>query len=85
MEYFKGMGPVYVLSVISGILCSTIIYLSIKKRNVCDEIVTFNDGTQYEVIEVLSYRNGMSTIKLCNGHVFRTPTLNIKMVEELNK
>lgn len=85
MKFFKGMGLVYVLVVISLLLSGAIIYLSIKKRSVCDEIVTFNDGTQYEVIEVLSYRNGMTTIKLCNGHVFRTPTLNIKMVEELKK
>lgn len=85
MKYFKGMGAIYTLIVISGILFGVIIYQGIKKRSVCDEIVTFNDGTQYEVTEVSSYRNGMSTIKLCNGHVFRTPTLNIKMVEELKK
>ena len=85
MKYFKGMGAIYTLIVISGILFGDIIYQEIKKRGVCDEIVTFNDGTQYEVTEVSSYRNGMTTIKLCNGHVFRTPTLNIKMVEELKK
>ena len=85
MKFFKGMGPVYVLMVISGLLFGTLIYQGIKKEGVCDELVTFNDGTQYEVTEVLSYRNGMSTIKQCNGHVFRTPTLNIKMVEELKK
>jgi len=29
--------------------------------------------------------NGMTVIKTCTDDILRTPTLNIKMVEELNK
>ena len=48
-------------------------------------MVRFNDGTQVEAKDVRSYDNGMTTITTCTDECLRTPTLNIKMVEELKK
>ena len=62
-----------------------IMYLAFNKNNTCDKLVRFNDGTQVEAKNVRSSDNGMTTIKTCTDDVLRTPTLNIKMVEELKK
>jgi hypothetical protein len=43
-----------------------------------------NDGSQIEATEVVSYRSGMSTIKMCGGTWLDTPTVNIKMVKPIN-
>jgi hypothetical protein len=73
------------LFIVSFIIYGTIIYLSIEDEKVCDELVTFQDGTQIEATTVKSYNNGMTNIKLCTGEILRTPSLNIKTIEELKK
>ena len=62
-----------------------IIYWAFKDDQVCDTLVRFNDGTQMEAKNVHSYNNGMSSIELCTGEILRTPSLNIKTIEELKK
>jgi hypothetical protein len=75
-----------ILMIISTFLLSGgIVYYSFKKSKVCDELVILNDGSQFEATDVLSYRSGMSTIKMCNGQWMDTPTVNIKMVKPIEK
>ena len=70
---------------LSFILSGGLVYYSIKKNKVCDELVILNDGSQIEAKQVLSYESGMSTIKMCNGQWMDTPTVNIKMVKPIKK
>ena len=70
---------------VTGLVFGGIIYLGSKENKVCDTLVRLNDGTQYEANQVQSYSSGMTSIRLCTGEVLRTPTVNIKMVEELKK
>lgn len=75
-----------ILVVILTILISALVVIySIKKDKVCDELVIMNDESQIEATEVISYENGMSTIKMCNGQWMDTPTVNIKMVKPIEK
>ena len=76
---------IFLMISFTGLLFGGIIYFALKKNNVCDKLVRFNDGTQVEAKDVRSHDNGMTTITTCTDDVLRTPTLNIKMVEELNK
>ena len=76
---------IFLMISFTGLLFGGIIYFALKKNNVCDKLVRFNDGTQVEAKDVRSHDNGMTTITTCTDDVFRTPTLNIKMVEELKK
>ena len=52
--------------ILTFLLSGGIIYYSIKKDKVCDELVILNDGSQIEATQVISYESGMSTIKMCN-------------------
>ena len=81
----RKFGTVYFVIILSGLIYGGIMYLAFNKNNTCDKLVRFNDGTQIEAKDVRSYDNGMTTITNCTDDVLRTPTLNIKMVEELNK
>lgn len=76
---------VYFVIILSGLIYGGIMYLVFNKNNTCDKLVRFNDGTQIEVKDVSSGDNGMTVIKTCTDDILRTPTLNIKMVEELKK
>lgn len=76
---------IFLMISFTGLLFGGIIYFALKKNNVCDKLVRFNDGTQIEAKDVRSHDNGMTTITTCTDDVLRTPTLNIKMVEELKK
>jgi hypothetical protein len=76
---------IFLMISFTGLLFGGIIYFALKKNNVCDKLVRFNDGTQVEAKDVRSHDNGMTTITTCTDDVLRTPTLNIKMVEELKK
>lgn len=81
----RNLGLVFFTIMLSVLVYGGILYLSLRDRKVCDQIVRLNDGTQYEATQVLSYSSGMISIRLCTGEVLRTPTINIKMVEELKK
>lgn len=81
----RNFGTLFFVIILSGLIYGGILYLSFKKGDVCDKLVRFNDGTQVEAKDVRSYHNGMTTITNCTDDVLRTPTLNIKMVEELKK
>lgn len=81
----RNLGIVFFVIILSTLVYTGIIYLAFNKSNTCDKLVRFNDGTQVEVKDVRSYDNGMTTIKTCTDDILRTPTLNIKMVEELKK
>ena len=81
----RDFGQIFLMISFTGLLFGGIIYFALKKNNVCDKLVRFNDGTQIEAKDVRSHDNGMTTITTCTDDVLRTPTLNIKMVEELNK
>jgi hypothetical protein len=70
--------------ILAGLLSILIMYFQIQDSNVCDELVIMNDGSQIEATEVVSYRSGMSTIKMCGGTWMDTPTVNIKMVKPIN-
>jgi hypothetical protein len=70
--------------ILAGLLSILIMYFQIQDSNVCDELVIMNDGSQIEATEVVSYRSGMSTIKMCGGAWMDTPTVNIKMVKPIN-
>jgi hypothetical protein len=76
---------IFLMISFTGLLFGGIIYFALKKNNVCDKLVRFNDGTQVEAKDVRSHDNGMTTITTCTDDILRTPTLNIKMVEELKK
>ena len=76
---------IFLMISFTGLVFGGIIYFGFKKNDVCDKLVRFNDGTQIEAKDVRSRDNGMTTIKTCTDDVLRTPTLNIKMVEELKK
>ncbi len=78
----KGNLIIFVI-ILTGLLSLLIMYFQIKDSNVCDELVVMNDGSQIEATEVLSYRSGMSTIKMCGGTWMDTPTVNIKMVKPI--
>jgi len=80
----KNIGIILMIT-LSFILFGGLVYYSIKNSKVCDELVILNDGSQFEATEVLSYRSGMSTIKMCNGQWMDTPTVNIKMVKPIEK
>jgi hypothetical protein len=81
----RNFGTVYFVIILSGLIYGGIMYMAFNKNNTCDKLVRFNDGTQIEVKDVSSDDNGMTVIKTCTDDILRTPTLNIKMVEELNK
>lgn len=81
----RNLSTVFFVIILSGLIYGGIIYLAFNKNNTCDKLVRFNDGTQVEAKDVRSHDNGMTTIKTCTDDVLRTPTLNIKMVEELKK
>lgn len=81
----RNFGTIFLIIGLIGLIYVGIIYLAFKKGDVCDKLVRFNDGTQIEAKDVRSYDNGMTSIKTCTDDVLRTPTLNIKMVEELKK
>lgn len=81
----RNLGLVFFAIMLSVLVYGGILYLSLRDRKVCDQMVRLNDGTQYEATQVLSYSSGMTSIRLCTGEVLRTPTINIKMVEELKK
>jgi len=70
--------------ILGGLLSILIMHFQIQDNNVCDELVIMNDGSQIEATEVVSYRSGMSTIKMCGGTWMDTPTVNIKMVKPIN-
>jgi hypothetical protein len=70
--------------ILGGLLSILIMHFQIQDNNVCDELVIMNDGSQIEATEVVSYRSGMSTIKMCGGTWLDTPTVNIKMVKPIN-
>ncbi len=74
-----------IVIIIFGLYFGWFIKMVLKDNKVCDQMVRLNDGTQYEATQVLSYSSGMTSIRLCTGEVLRTPTINIKMVEELKK
>jgi hypothetical protein len=76
---------IVLMIILTFLLSGGIIYYSIKKDKVCDELVILNDGSQFEATQVLSYESGMSTIKMCNGQWMDTPTVNIKMVKPIEK
>ena len=80
----KNIGIILMI-ILTSVLFSGLIYYSIKKDNVCDELVILNDGSQIEAKQVLSYESGMSTIKMCNGQWMDIPTVNIKMVKPIEK
>ena len=81
----RNFGTIFFVIILSGLIYGGILYLTFKKNDVCDKLVRFNDGTQIEAKDVRSHDNGMTTITNCTDDVLRTPTLNIKMVEELKK
>jgi hypothetical protein len=81
----RNLGLVFFVIIFTSLVYGGILYLSLKESKVCDQMVRLNDGTQYEATQVLSYSSGMTSIRLCTGEVLRTPTVNIKMVEELKK
>ena len=81
----RDFGQIFLMISFTGLLFGGIIYFALKKNNVCDKLVRFNDGTQVEAKDVRSHDNGMTTITTCTDDILRTPTLNIKMVEELKK
>ncbi len=81
----RNFGTVYFVIILSVLIYGGIMYMAFNKNNTCDKLVRFNDGTQIEVKDVSSDDNGMTVIKTCTDDILRTPTLNIKMVEELNK
>ena len=81
----RKFGTVYFVIILSGLIYGGIMYMAFNKNNTCDKLVRFNDGTQIEVKDVSSGDNGMTVIKTCTDDILRTPTLNIKMVEELKK
>lgn len=81
----RDFGQIFLIISFTGLVFGGIIYFGLKKNNVCDKLVRFNDGTQIEAKDVRSYDNGMTKITNCTDDVLRTPTLNIKMVEELKK
>jgi hypothetical protein len=76
---------IFLMIILTFVLSGGIVYYSIQKGKVCDELVILNDGSQFEATDVLSYRSGMSTIKMCNGQWMDTPTVNIKMVKPIEK
>jgi hypothetical protein len=81
----RNFGTVFFVVILSGLIYGGILYLAFKKGDVCDKLVRFNDGTQIEAKDVRSHDNGMTTIITCTDESLRTPTLNIKVVEELKK
>ena len=81
----RNLGIVFFVIILTALFYGGIIYLRFNKNNTCDKLVRFNDGTHVEAKDVRSYDNGMTTIKTCTDDVLRTPTLNIKIVEELKK
>ena len=82
---FKNFNILILVVILSGLIYGGIIYYTIQDSKICDELVILNDGSQIEATNVSSYRNGMSTINMCNGQWVNTPTINIKMVKPLNK
>ena len=85
MDFLKNFSVILFVVVLSGLVYGGIFWFAYEDSKVCDELVILNDGSQIEVTSVSSYRNGMSTIKMCNGQWMDTPTINIKMVKPLNK
>ena len=81
----RNLKTVFFIIGLTVLVYGGILYLAFDKNNLCDKMVRFNDGTQVEAKNVCSYDNGMTTITTCTDEVLRTPTLNIKMVEELKK
>jgi hypothetical protein len=76
-------GLLIVLLVISFWVAGICVIYSEGKT--CDELVIMNDGSQIEATEVFSYRNGMTTIKMCDDTQMRTPTINIKFIKYIEK
>ena len=81
----RNLSTVFFIITLTALVYGGILYLIFDKNNVCNKMVRFNDGTQVEAKDVSSYNNGMTTIITCTDECLRTPTLNIKMVEELKK
>lgn len=85
MNFLRNFSAILFVAVLSGLVYGGIIWFAYEESKDCDELVILNDGSQIEATNVLSYRSGMSTIKMCNGQWMDTPTVNIKMVKPLNK
>ena len=85
MGMLRNFSVVMFIVVLVSLIYGGILYYSIQKGKVCDELVILNDGSQIEATNVSSYDSGMSTIKMCNGQWMDTPTVNIKMVKPIEK
>jgi len=76
----ENLKTIFFIIILTVLVYGIVTYLSYKDDKVCDEVVIMNDGSQIESRSVISYENGMSTIRQCNGEEVDTPTTNIKMI-----
>ena len=74
---------IFFMITLTGLIFGFGMYLSYEDDKVCDEVVIMNDGSQIESRSVISYENGMSMIRQCNGEEVELPTINIKMVKQI--
>jgi hypothetical protein len=60
-----------------------IIYLVKQDKMQCDEVVFLEGELSIDIRYVDSYKNGMSTIHLCDGKILQVPTRRIiKIVDK---
>lgn len=69
-----------VLLGIFGILYCVFIGIGIKKSGDCDEHIVLIDGTEYDCIDVSSYKEGTTHIKTCDGKKIIVPTIRVKEI-----
>jgi hypothetical protein len=79
----RNLKTVFFIIILTGLIYGLGMYLSYDNGKVCDEVVIMNDGSQIESRSVISYENGMSMIRQCNGEEVETPTINIKMINHI--
>jgi len=59
-------------------------YFAIKQSNKCDERVFLKDETTIDCINASSFDSGMTSIKTCEGERMQIPTINIKIIKQIN-
>lgn len=59
-------------------------YFAIKQSNKCDERVYLTDGTIIDCKNTSSYDSGITYIKTCDGETIKVPTINIKIIKQIN-
>lgn len=74
------LGVFGIMAVIYGL----IIFFALKDGKKCDERVFLKDGTTIDCTNTSSFDSGMTSIKTCEGERMEIPTINIKIIKEIN-